>query len=131
VKDSGIEERTQFLGGVFGDAKNRLWLDSDVFLFPTSHLEGLPYALLEAMAAGCVPIATSVAAIPDVIGADLHGLLVPPKDALRLARAVAELDDNRNGLAETAERCRKRVRENYTIGRLAADFDAIYRGLVY
>jgi glycosyltransferase involved in cell wall biosynthesis len=130
VKDSGIEECTQFLGGVFGDAKNRLWLDSDVFLFP-SHFEGLPYSLLEAMAAGCVPIATSIAAIPDVIGAELTGLLVPPKDALRLARAVAELDDNRNGLVETAEKCRQRVRENYTIGRLAADFDAIYRGLVY
>jgi glycosyltransferase involved in cell wall biosynthesis len=131
VKDAGIEECTQFLGGVFGDAKKRLWLDSDVFLFPTSHFEGLPYALLEAMAAGCVPIVTPIAAIPDVMRADLHRLLIPPKDALRLAGAVADLDDNRSGLAEMAEKCRERVRENYTVDRLAADFDAIYRGLVH
>jgi glycosyltransferase involved in cell wall biosynthesis len=130
VNDAGIEECTQFLGGVFGDAKKRLWLDSDVFLLP-SHFEGLPYALLEAMAAGCVPIVTPLSAISEVVGANLHGLLIPPKNASRLACAVAELDDDRNGLAEMAEKCRQRVRENYTIGRLAIDIGTIYHEVLH
>jgi glycosyltransferase involved in cell wall biosynthesis len=126
VRAAGIEDRTRLLGPVFGAAKNRLWLESDVLVFP-SHTEGLPYALLEAMAAGCVPIVTPVAAIPDVVQSDLQGFLVPVCDPMRLAAAVAQLDDERPRLAQMAQAARRRISESYTISRLAADFDAIYR----
>jgi len=49
---------------------------SDIFVFPTFHREGLPYALLEAMAAGAVPITTRVGAIPDVMQDGGDGLLM-------------------------------------------------------
>ena len=50
-----------------------------------SYSEGLPYALLEAMAAGVVPVVTPVGAIPDVVTDGEHGLLVPPRDAEAIA----------------------------------------------
>lgn len=123
---AGLHQRVRFLGSVFAAEKFRLWLDADLFVFPT-YTEGLPYSLLEAMAAGCVPIATPVGAIPDVMRDGEHGLFVPVKDAGALARAVAALDDDRAALARMAEACRRRVREHYTLARLAGDFRRLYR----
>src|SRR6266699_796598 len=117
---AGLKDPVRFLGSVTDAKKHRLWLESDVFVFPT-HFEGLPYSLLEAMAAGCVPITTPVAAIPDVMRDGEHGLFVPVKDAGALASAVATLDDDRKGLARMAEAARRRVLERYTVARLADD----------
>jgi glycosyltransferase involved in cell wall biosynthesis len=128
VADCGLDDRIEFQGGVFGAAKQRLWLDSDVFLFPT-YTEGLPYALLEAMAAGCVPVTTPVGAIPDVMDTNVHGLLVPAKEPSRLAAAIAQLDDDRAALVRMAEESRRRIAEGYTCKRLAAAFGAVYREL--
>jgi glycosyltransferase involved in cell wall biosynthesis len=127
-ESAGLNDRVHFLGSVVGEKKHRLWLDSDLFVFPTYHREGLPYSLLEAMAAGCVPIATPVGAIPDVMQDWEHGLFVPVKDACALANAVATLDDERASLIRMAEAARRRVAEQYTVVRLADDFRKLYAG---
>ena len=128
LERAGLEDRVRFLGGVFAVEKSRLWLDSDLFVFPTAHKEGLPYSLLEAMAAGCVPITTAVAAIPDVMRNGEHGVFVPAKNAGALANAVAALDDDRERLIRMAEAARRRVLERYTVARLAHDFRKLYEG---
>jgi glycosyltransferase involved in cell wall biosynthesis len=125
---AGLGDRIRFPGSVFGAEKWRLWLDSDVFVFPTYHREGLPYSLLEAMAAGCVPVTTSVAAIPDVMRDGEHGLFVPANDASALAMAVATLDDDRAGLFRMAGAARQRALEHYTVDRLEDDFRKLYTG---
>lgn len=125
ARAAGLEAHIRFLGEVFGEDKRRLWLGSDVFALP-SYAEGLPYALLEAMAAGCVPVTTRVAAIPDVVCQGEHGLFVPPRDARALARALAALDDDRARLARMAAACRRRVRAHYTVERLARDLRTLY-----
>jgi glycosyltransferase involved in cell wall biosynthesis len=127
IREAGVDDCTRMLGAVVGEAKIRLWLESDVFVFPTRHMEGLPYSLLEAMAAGCVPIVTAVAAIPDVLQSDSQGYIVPASDVVAVVDAVAELDDDRKKLAHMGECARRRIAEHYTLTRLAADFDTIYR----
>jgi len=129
VAELGLSQRVQFAGALSGDAKDSLWRSGDVFVFPTYHREGLPYALLEAMAAGVVPISTRVGGIPDVIHDGLHGLLVQPHDPIRLAQAIACLDDDRVLLRRMAAAGRARVLEHYTVDRLANDFARIYRSL--
>ena len=126
-RESGLADRVQFLGSVLGAEKYRLWLDSDVFVLP-SYVEGLPYSLLEAMAAGCVPITTPLAAIPDVVRHGEHGLFVPAKDPAALAGAVATLDGDRESLVRMARAARRRVLGRYTAERLAEDFRVLYGG---
>jgi len=125
AESAGLGDSVQFLGSVFAAEKRRLWLESDLFVFP-SYTEGLPYSLLEAMAAGCVPITTPVAAIPDVMRDGQHGLFVPVKNPGALASAVAALDDDREGLIRMAKAARRRVIDQYTLARLADDFHKLY-----
>jgi glycosyltransferase involved in cell wall biosynthesis len=76
------------LCGFVLDAKQYLRA-GDVFILP-SRKEGLPYAILEAGAAGLPTIASNVCGIPEIITNGTHGILFPPddKDALMEALAV-------------------------------------------
>jgi glycosyltransferase involved in cell wall biosynthesis len=129
VSALGLDEQVDFIGSVFGAEKNRIWCASHIFLLPTYLQEGLPYAMLEAMAAGAVPITTRVGAIPDVMQDGIHGLFVEPKNIDDLARAIARLDDDRVSLALMAKAGQQRILENYTVARLANDFARIYESL--
>jgi glycosyltransferase involved in cell wall biosynthesis len=125
ARSADLNGGVRFVGSVFAAEKYRLWLESDVLVFP-SHMEGLPYSLLEAMAAGCVPITTPVGAIPDVMMDGEHGLFVPVQNATALAGAVATLDDDRAQLVRMAEAARRRVLAHYTVARLADDLRNLY-----
>jgi glycosyltransferase involved in cell wall biosynthesis len=121
-------EAVIFTGPVEGEHKALLLSQADMLLLP-SYAEGLPYALLEAMAAGAVPIATPVGAIPDVVTDGVHGLLVPLRDVEAIAQAVARLAADRALLARMSAASRKRIVSGYSIERLAADFSTLYSKL--
>jgi glycosyltransferase involved in cell wall biosynthesis len=125
----GLQEEVVFRGAVFGADKDRLWLQADVLVFPTYHREGLPYALLEAMAAGVVPVTCPVGAIPDVIEDRRDGLLVPPRDPAAVAAAIRWLADHRQAAGAIARAARQRVGRDYCVERLAADFCGVYSRL--
>lgn len=84
----GLRDTVQFLGR--RDDVSSLLRAADVFAFP-SRTEGLPNALLEAMAAGCAIVATDVPGCRDLIQHDATGLLVPYGDTCALADAIAVL----------------------------------------
>jgi len=121
-------EGVEFAGPVFGDEKARLLSQTDVLLLP-SYSEGLPYALLEGMAAGAVPVVTPVGAIPDVVIEGLHGVVVPPRDAGAIASALARLSGDRPSLTRMSSACRKRIADSYSIDRLAVELGELYQEL--
>ena len=124
----GIASRVAFVGPVFGLDKVNLMGGADVMVLP-SYSEGLPYALLEGMAAGLPVVATPVGAIPDVVSDGMHGCLVPPRDPMAIAEALALLAGDRERLNWMARACRKRVRAAYSIERLAAELALRYHAL--
>lgn len=81
----GIGDRVRFPGS--RDDVFALLPAFDVFAL-SSRFEGLPIALLEAMASGVAPVATRVGGIPEVITDADDGLLVDPGDPGALARAL-------------------------------------------
>lgn len=125
----GIGPRISFAGAVFGQDKDRLWASADVFAFPTFHSEGLPYALLECMAFGVVPVTTAVAAIPDVMQDGVHGYLIPARNPPALADAIARLDADRATLQRMSRACQLRIQQHYTLERMAGEFRALYQSL--
>lgn len=128
ARTHGIADQVAFAGTASGDEKTRLLCEADVLLLP-SYGEGLPYSLLEGMAAGVVPVVTRVGAIPDVVIDGVHGRFVPVGDAPAIARAIAALATDRAGLARMSEACRRRIARSYSLERLAQDLDAVYSGL--
>lgn len=84
----GLEENVLFLGNR-SDIRELLHF-SDLFLLPSLR-EGLPVALLEAMAAGKPCIASKIGSIEEVIEEDHTGMLVPPRDSIRLGEAICSL----------------------------------------
>ena len=114
-----------FIGPVFGAAKAQLLAGADVLVL-ASHAEGLPYALLEGMAAGDAVIATRVGAMPDVVVDGAHGFFVPPHNPLEIARAIGRLAADRGLLARMSEASRRRIAGSYSLERLASDFRRLY-----
>ncbi len=78
-----------------GDRRNYLGLLTlaDLFVLP-SRVEGLPMAILEAMALGKAVVSTKINAIPEAIKHAETGLLVEPKNSDQLAEAIKTLKDN-------------------------------------
>ncbi len=125
----GIAPRVCFVGPIFGTDKVKLLFGADVMVLP-SYSEGLPYALLESMAAGVPVIATPVGAIPDVVSDGIHGYLVPPRDGKAIAEALAMLSGDREKIAWMSRACRRRVRAAFSIERLAQEFSCHYARLL-
>ena len=124
----GIASRVCFVGPVFGEEKVKLLRGCDVFILP-SYSEGLPYSLLEGMAAGVPVITTPVGAIPDVVTDGTHGVLVPPRDGKAIAGALAMLAADRDRLSWMSRACRRRIRAAFSIERVAAEFNQLYTAL--
>lgn len=121
----GLERHVRFVGPIFGDAKPALLAQGDVLLLP-SYSEGLPYALLECMAAGMPAIVTPVGAIPDVMIEHQHGIFVPPRDVPSVARAIATLATDPGLVARMGAASRQRVASAYSVQRLTQEFTRLY-----
>lgn len=128
ARDAGLAREVSFVGAAYGDHKAQLLAQADALAL-ASYTEGLPYSLLEAMAAGVVPIVTPVGAIPDVVTEGEHGLLVAPRDAGAIAQAITKLAADRALLVRMSAACRKHIATSYSIERVARDFSQLYWGL--
>jgi len=91
VDDLKIQNQVRFLG-VRHDIADILSA-SDIFAFP-SRAEGLPLALVEAMAAGVACIASSVSGIPEAIEDGENGLLVEKEDVEAFSKGLVRLATN-------------------------------------
>lgn len=90
IKEKTLNEKIKLLGWITGTDKLLLLSQTDIFILP-SYAEGMPNALLEAMASGKACIATNVGGIPDIIEHLTNGLLIEPKDAHSLMKAMETL----------------------------------------
>jgi glycosyltransferase involved in cell wall biosynthesis len=85
----------------------------DVFAHPSLR-DGLPNALLEAMACARPCVATTAGGIPDALRDGVEGRLVEPGDAGALAAAIAELLDDRGRAQRLGQAARERVESEFT-----------------
>jgi glycosyltransferase involved in cell wall biosynthesis len=100
ARQKGLGQRANFVGLVSGmDNMNRRLDASDIFVLP-SLTEGLPRAMIEAMARGLPCIGTTVGGIPELISDDC---LVPPSDAASLASCIRALASSPKRQAETSQ----------------------------
>ena len=128
VRANGLQESVSLLGKV-PDAWGVL-STVDVFVLP-SVKEGLPYAVLEAMAAGLPIVATRVGGIPEVVADRRSALLVPPADSRALSQAICDLLRDPGLAAALAGEARRTFqRERLTAEAMVEATAALYRRLL-
>jgi glycosyltransferase involved in cell wall biosynthesis len=114
-------------GGVISGAEKVKALNAaDIFLMP-SRFEGLPLALLEAMAAGCVPIVSGKGSIPSVVEDGRNGFLVDPGDITQIVGKLKFLlSEGETGWKEYRRNARETIRARFDIASYSQKLKALY-----
>jgi glycosyltransferase involved in cell wall biosynthesis len=123
----GLEARVHLLGPRRDVCS--LLKAADVFAFP-SRAEGLPNALLEAMAAGCPIVATDVAGCRDLIEHERNGLLVPYGDSRALTDALDRLLNDSTLALQLGRRACETVTAHWQIGETYDGYESLYRSVL-
>ena len=113
VGENGLEKDVVFSGWLEGPALCKAYQRSEVFLLP-SWMEGLPNAMIEAMAAGLPPVVSSVGNIPSVIEDRKNGLLVEPKTPGSVSSALNRIMDNELLLEKLGKNAYEFARDNFS-----------------
>jgi len=100
----------------------------EVFVMP-SRWESASAAILTAMACGKPIVATAVGGNPELIEDGRSGILVPPDDPDRMARAIAELLDDPVRARAYGRRGREVVAARFTLAHMAEGYGRLYRSL--
>ncbi|MFV1982140.1 MAG: glycosyltransferase [Thiohalomonadales bacterium] len=99
---------------------------TDIFIMP-SHWEGLPMALLEAMAMSMPVIATRVGGIPDVIENGVNGFLIDKSDDVELANKMVKLINDKELRSAFGNEAKKTVIENYSAKNASEKYELLYQ----
>jgi glycosyltransferase involved in cell wall biosynthesis len=116
-----------FPGDLRGDAKRRVFETADVFCFPTSYGEGMPNAVLEAMACGLPVVTRPVGGLADLFEDGRMGFSTTSRDPAVLAGLLARLVQSPARRLEMGAYNRdyafRRFRASVVAARLAAIYE--------
>jgi glycosyltransferase involved in cell wall biosynthesis len=126
VAAAGLGERVSLLG--HRNDLPEILAAADLFVFPSLY-EGMPGAVIEAMALGLPVVASDIPAVREVVEPDASGLLVPPGDPESLANAMDAMLTNRDLAAAFGRRGREIFEERFTLERSVQGMLELYHGL--
>lgn len=116
----------RWLGTLDNAALLEAFTEQDVFVLPT-RFEGFPVALIEAMAAGLVPIVSDIpSGVPEIVDPGVNGERPPVGDVAAFAGAIARLDRERDRLETMSRAARDAAASRYDIHDRVAGYQALY-----
>lgn len=131
VRELDLEDRVQFTGFLSQDALQGLFSVSHIFLHPSETVngdaEGVPNAMLEAMAGGLPVVTTRHGGIPEVIEDGHNGLLCPEADVPAVTAALFRLAENSDLYRSLSKNAATSVRDQFSAENQVAAIEEIYR----
>jgi glycosyltransferase involved in cell wall biosynthesis len=132
IKELGLDPFTQLLGTQPHEVVLEHYRGADVFVLgcevaPNGDRDGIPNVLLESMAVGVPVVATGISAIPELVVEGETGLLVPPAEPEKMARALIQLLTDIPLRKQVIEAARKRVLQTFDNHALIGGLAAVYR----
>jgi glycosyltransferase involved in cell wall biosynthesis len=127
IAEAGLTDRVELLGDRT-DVRDLL-ARSDIFVLATLS-EGMPLALLEAMAEGLPAVASSVGGVPEIVKDGENGLLVPAGDAAALARALHRLLTDADLRIRLGSAARRTIAEHHDLERFRSQHVELLRRLM-
>jgi glycosyltransferase involved in cell wall biosynthesis len=127
AKELSILSKVSFLGDRLDVPQ--LLAQSQIFVLST-HYEGLPISILEAMRAGLPIVATNVNGIPEQVVDGKTGLLVERQDVDGLAQAITTLVDNPTLCQKMGYEGTEKLQREFTINEMIASTKALYHSVM-
>jgi glycosyltransferase involved in cell wall biosynthesis len=128
IKKKNLSHRFQVLG--FRDDVPSLLNIMNVFLL-TSHWEGLPRVLIEALSTKIPIVATAVGGIPTIINHGINGFLAPPGDIDCLTQLVISLLTNRTSAQEIGMATPGKILQEFSLPYVIQKYQDIYEPLIH
>jgi glycosyltransferase involved in cell wall biosynthesis len=123
----GIKDKVIFTG--FRNDIPEILSILDLFVLPSIE-EGLPMAVLEAMASGRGIVATRIGGTEELIQDGVTGVLVPPKDVHALAGAIYGLLKEHDKINRFGMLAREAAKNNFSINNMLKNYERLYEELV-
>jgi glycosyltransferase involved in cell wall biosynthesis len=124
IEQLDLKERVILPGLVQEDIP--VWFSVMDIFFMSSRFEGLPLALLEAMAASCAVVATQVGGVPEVVAAGISGTLVDYRDKEAMQKSLEDYLKDRAKREAHAKAAAQRVAQSFSIARMTQELEAVY-----
>lgn len=118
VKDHQLKDVT-FTGYVRDNEKVDVIKYSDIFIFPSSYFEGMPCALLEAMASGLPIITSNVGGIPDIFQDGQMGFMLSSFDPVDYAQRILDLTQHPEMMKRMGTVAREYAKKNLCASTVA------------
>lgn len=120
IASKQLNEQVELLGPQSQDEVVRLLRTADCYvqpsiITPSGKMEGIPVALMEALACGLPVVATNISGIPELVRPDETGILVPPAEASALAHGLATICDHPEQANRLAENGQRLVQQEYNL----------------
>jgi glycosyltransferase involved in cell wall biosynthesis len=126
IQEEGLTDRVILEGSINQDRIPDFVRNADVFAL-ASFAEGVPVALMEAMAAEIPCVSTRIAGIPELIRDEIDGLLVSPSDDEGLADALRRLVDQPELRRRLGRAGRLRVMDRYNLEKNVKALAKVYQ----
>ena len=123
-KEYGINERIRFLGWLSSEQIKEQYAAANLFLFPSRH-EGMPNAVLEAMASGLPVVATKIAGNEELVVDGETGRLVPAEDVDALRESLRPLLVEAQMREQMGRAARQRVESSFSWAHVAQRYENI------
>lgn len=137
LRDFFVAEMARVLGPRFvyggivaGQEKWNTLGAADIFVLPSRYGEGLPMAMLEAMAVGCIVIASDVASVTTVLREGANGYVVEPDDGPGLASKMKVLLSDRFDWPTVQENAIETVKKKFDIPGYIDTLEYIYKSAI-
>ena len=126
VKSLELEQQITFLGHCTNLPE--LLTQHQIFVLST-HYEGMPLVLIEAMASGCAIVASAVVGVKEMFVHGEDGYLVEPQSPQALADAIEKLLVDRSFAAEMATNGQNKARSQFSLERMAGEYKSEFRSI--
>lgn len=133
IERAGLQGRVRLQGGRTEEEVARALSTADLFVLPSvvapdGQMEGIPVALMEALACGLPVVSTRISGIPELVVDGETGRLVEPEDPIGLATAIREVLADPDRSREMASAGRRKVLEEFSLAEnvrlLVAEIEA-------
>jgi glycosyltransferase involved in cell wall biosynthesis len=123
-----LDLRGNFILAGYHATPEVLFCEGDISIL-TSISEGFPYTVLESMSCGIPVVATDVGGVTEALDENC-GYICKPKDHEEIGSRVVELLLDKELRARMGANARKKVVENFTIGKFISEYEAVYEHIV-